>query len=859
MLSFGGIRHACSNYRRSPAFSLKALSPRLHRVRRINAGRGRTLTNRASSLAAGRRSFSTSPSSKSDSTAEPKENSAEDVEKVVRDAKQRFRDTLPSGYLSEQEYALYERLYGPPLRETEPEDVGIPTHADMGAETPQPKDQSTLLRQVDGGELEEVIGAVERQQGKADEAGKDADESSEQSHQRGFVDRAPGYADMVARSQREHDVLQRLVQDFEAAHKSVSDHGDRADAVAEEEVDSDEAADWPPEEDVAHQERELGEHRRFHRYTLDGRFHGSPVEIALPREEFLLPIRGLLERSHMKHVKQAAEAAFGGPGLPTSPSTPEGKRKGNMGGVGLAPDQRHMTEIEADAFLASYLPPAYASISSILREVRKRVGSEWIQSRLKRGGEGEGLSVLDAGGGGAGLVAWEQIVGAEWALLKDKGEVGGPRPAGRKTVIASSDRLRHRLKTFLDKTTFLPRLPDYQHSGEMQGKHLDAGATAQPRKSFDLIIASHLFLKEKQDHYRQAVLNNLWSLLNAEGGVLVVIEKAHPRGFEAVAHVRDTILKRFLLPQAGQPQPRAGSGTEELNPAYHRELEQGHIVAPCSNHGTCPMYKTAGKSKGRKDYCHFNQRFVQPRFYAQVVGKQASKQGEVEFSYVAVRRGVARKSGATGRDATDRAFRGYESSEQAPDMQTLPRLVLPPLKRKGHVTLDLCTAAGDIERWTVPKSFSKLAYHDARKSRWGDLWALGAKSRVWRGVRVGSGSGADVGGDGGQRAAAAAAAAGGGGGGGGEAAADGKKKRPRSKVGAAADEEKALKERRPKTRAAKQRDLMQELLDAEARVEAELDEELDAEAEAAWEEAANVGGGRQSVDEGGVKTQRRGI
>ena len=72
-------------------------------------------------------------------------------------------------------------------------------------------------------------------------------------------------------------------------------------------------------------------------------------------------------------------------------------------------------------------------------------------------------------------------------------------------------------------------------------------------------------------------------------------------------------------------------------------------------------------------------------------------------------------------------------------MQTLPRIVLPPIKRKGHVTLDTCTPDGRLERWTVPKSFSKVAYHDARKSRWGDLWALGAKTRVPRSARAGTG------------------------------------------------------------------------------------------------------------------------
>ena len=68
---------------------------------------------------------------------------------------------------------------------------------------------------------------------------------------------------------------------------------------------------------------------------------------------------------------------------------------------------------------------------------------------------------------------------------------------------------------------------------------------------------------------------------------------------------------------------------------------------------------------------------------------------------------------------------------------TLPRMILPPLKRPRHIIMDLCTPSGTLERWTVTKSMSKQAYRDARKSAWGDLWALGAKSRAWKRVNFG--------------------------------------------------------------------------------------------------------------------------
>jgi hypothetical protein len=67
-----------------------------------------------------------------------------------------------------------------------------------------------------------------------------------------------------------------------------------------------------------------------------------------------------------------------------------------------------------------------------------------------------------------------------------------------------------------------------------------------------------------------------------------------------------------------------------------------------------------------------------------------------------------------------------------------PRLVFPPLKKSGHVVMDVCAPSGtsafftrncyqtqrtgSIMRMTVPKSQGKQPYYDARKSAWGDAF-----------------------------------------------------------------------------------------------------------------------------------------
>lgn len=67
---------------------------------------------------------------------------------------------------------------------------------------------------------------------------------------------------------------------------------------------------------------------------------------------------------------------------------------------------------------------------------------------------------------------------------------------------------------------------------------------------------------------------------------------------------------------------------------------------------------------------------------------------------------------------------------------TWPRLIKQPLKRKGHVIMDLCGASGELEKWIVPKSYGKEAYHDARKATKGDLWALNAKTKIKSSVNI---------------------------------------------------------------------------------------------------------------------------
>ncbi|KAL2754120.1 hypothetical protein ACRALDRAFT_1063060 [Sodiomyces alcalophilus JCM 7366] len=737
-------------------------------------------------------SFSEQPAAQGDGGA--------DIETVVREARQRFRDTLPKDYLSTDEYELYVRLYGYPLRTTTPEDVGIPfagVDASPSSSTRKnPTGDPVLLRQIEGGAFEEVsytrVTKTEAETLSKDDATQSAvanEDATEitppQPNENSLSDSQVDYISAIARNQREYDALVQLQKDFEAANlealrdaeeaeqQSFSDKAraevDEAEtgspeAAVRDEIEQertmrqrvhDAAAEQPLDEfdlDLVegHEDDRAAATSRTHPYTLEGRFSTNPRTLFLPQATFSDPIDQLLERTSIRHIREAAEAALGGAGLPYSPVTPASKRHVPQQGLGLRAGQHKMTQIEADAFIAAVLPGAYASAMSTLVEVRKRLGADWLRNLIKRDG-GQGPRMLDFGGGGAGLAAWQDVLQAEWDTMRDDGDrmaMKGRVPPGKRTVVIGSDSLRHRVSRFLHDTTFLPRLPNYLHSADTADQLLDAPENPQARKVYDVILAPYVLLSVKEEHRRKAILNQLWSLLAPEGGVLIMIEKAHPRGFEAIADVRDKLLKEYLITPPDKTAPREAEETENVDPAFTRVKEPGMIVAPCTNHRTCPMYKTAGKSEGRKDICSFQQRFVRPRFLQQVLEAKHRNHDDVEFSYVAIRRGVeAPADMLVGTEATERAFAGYgDEAHGRPHMQSLPRQVLPPLKRKGHVQLEVCTPAGKIERWTVPKSRGRQGYHDARKAAWGDLWALGAKTRVERGLRLGRAAVEDDGG-----------------------------------------------------------------------------------------------------------------
>ncbi|KAI9929246.1 hypothetical protein AWENTII_001049 [Aspergillus wentii] len=626
----------------------------------------------------------------------------ETLESRVRMARQQFGEILPKDHLNDVELKLYSRLYGEPIIR----DLDLEVEHEQDDE----KDPNRLFREDGEGGWEEV--EVEEIEAQED---------------------TPVVYDMELGPQEDESIAMQRTREV------AEQLGGK---IMLEQFEDEAVPDSAP---------------RLHPFTTEGKFSTDPSTVFLPKDTVTGPISAILSNFSNKHVADTAHRLFGGRGLPHSTTTPPPRAQLPQLPIPLEATQRHMGEMEANAYMAALYPGMYSSVLSVLVEVRKRLGTDWIRSLIS---QENGPNVLDAGSAGAGILAWRDVLRAEYENMVPGHPEGAPVPVGRSTVVTGSDALKLRASVMLENTTFLPRLPDYLHTREKPT--LDDQRAPPKRKQYDIIIAPHTLLGIDEDYLRKEYVENLWSLLNPNGGVLILLEKGRQKGFEAIAGARDMLLKRHISsPGSTQYEEFLESPNEDRRV----EKEPGMIVAPCTNHEKCPMYHGPGQSKGRKDYCHFSQRFIRPPFLQRIMGAKDRNHEDVQFSYVAVQRGVDLREQhgiVQGDKATESAAAGYEdlhdmtaneaesdatadAVSEVPDAEntqnfhtlSLPRTVYPPMKRRGHVIFDLCTPAGKIERWTVPRSWSRQAYKDARKAQWGDLWALGAKTRIPRNLTLG--------------------------------------------------------------------------------------------------------------------------
>ena len=136
---------------------------------------------------------------------------------------------------------------------------------------------------------------------------------------------------------------------------------------------------------------------------------------------------------------------------------------------------------------------------------------------------------------------------------------------------------------------------------------------------------------------------------------LVIIEPGTPQGFQKIQMLRDSLIK-----------------------------QGAKILAPCPHELSCPMQGS--------DWCHFSTRLARDKIHRQL--KDASLPYEDEkYAYLIAARDII-------------AVKDYAA-----------RVIRSPIKRSGHIILDLCTKIG-LERQVIARS-QKANFLEAKKSSWG--------------------------------------------------------------------------------------------------------------------------------------------
>jgi len=143
--------------------------------------------------------------------------------------------------------------------------------------------------------------------------------------------------------------------------------------------------------------------------------------------------------------------------------------------------------------------------------------------------------------------------------------------------------------------------------------------------------------------------------------------------------------KLLILVEPGTPE-----GFNRLLAARQFLTERGaYCVAPCSHDAPCPL--TTPFKEG-KDWCHFSVRLPRGKYH------RRAKEGTLPYE--------------------DEKYAYLVVSSQ-PLSPSKARIIKAPIKKTGHVILDLCTPKGEVKRHIVAKS-DGTSYTHARNKEWGD-------------------------------------------------------------------------------------------------------------------------------------------
>ncbi|KAJ2370857.1 37S ribosomal protein S22 [Coemansia sp. RSA 2610] len=361
-------------------------------------------------------------------------------------------------------------------------------------------------------------------------------------------------------------------------------------------------------------------------------------------------------------------------------------------GVRLKPHVVEYGPGEAATYLAAYAPGAYGAIFNVFSELHNRLP------------DFQPTSMLDFGTG-PGTALW-----AAQDVWMDSIE--------RFVGIDSSEAMINCAEQILDE------LPKNKRPASTE--LLRYLAPEQPNTHADLVVSAFALSELPSDALRKTTVETLWQ--NTKD-TLVLIDRGTPNASRIISEARDLLLG--LSSQASGDSPTVEIGELRVPTAVH-------TVAPFPNELGDPSNETPV-------WMHFSQRVQRPTFTMRTKHSLSNIE-DVHYSYVVMRRGprpAYPQVMPSAKVDLDKARAHPDlylpsGSPRKPLEQLVseafhwPRIIAPPIKRKGHVVADVCTPDGQIQRWTFTKTHDKQAYRDARKASWGDLFPHQPKATALR-------------------------------------------------------------------------------------------------------------------------------
>lgn len=301
---------------------------------------------------------------------------------------------------------------------------------------------------------------------------------------------------------------------------------------------------------------------------------------------------------------------------------------------------------------------------------------------------------------------------------------------------------------------------------------------------FDLAVASYTLTELVSDPARCAAVQMLYELLDVNG-CLVIIDTGNPIGSHTVRAARKFLLDHIngnnYIDRGKRPKV-AGNKSDNSNDTsddnvimeplhmllpqpngYENATLKVYTVAPCTHDKECPL--------GKGIWCSFSQK---------VYSSMIRKDNEEKFSYVIIRK----VADTNNKDTTDLWLHGVDNLPLPPnstvtkyptpinilqqfmdnkndssklveklvdeidwDEYSPPlirnewsRVLRSPMKHKGHVTVDICTPLGTVDKATASKSLIghiPSLYTAIRKVTWGGLFPIYNNSSISKSLPLG--------------------------------------------------------------------------------------------------------------------------